>query len=338
MNDTSASSSNGPDRAQPGDDIPTYRPADSRPVTPDGMPGTPPQPTPDTAPATAADDLYRRAGRAEPQRIEPAADNSDAPTAVFAAPGNQTPANGPVAPATGAVPPADTEATTAIPAVGSAQAGEQAPAPAVTYDPALQSVPPGYDPAGQAMPPGYDPAGQAQAAQAPAPVGKRGTIDFGLFVLRVVFAALLVFQALSVLFDLDGAGGLQARETALAGYAWPGALAIGLTSVELAVGVFLLLGLISPVAAAGAVVVTSFSALETITAAGTAASPLAWDDSVWLALMLVALAVTVQFTGPGRISADFSRGWATRPLASSWLFFLLGSAAAAALWWFAAVA
>jgi len=41
----------------------------------------------------------------------------------------------------------------------------------------------------------------------------------------------------------------------------------------------------------------------------------------------------VQFTGPGLYALDGARGWARRPLASSWLFMILGIAAVVAAWW-----
>ena len=51
--------------------------------------------------------------------------------------------------------------------------------------------------------------------------------------------------------------------------------------------------------------------------------------------MLIVL-VGLQFTGPGKISFDMGRGWTQRPLASSWIFVVLGLGGAAALWWFGA--
>ena len=51
-------------------------------------------------------------------------------------------------------------------------------------------------------------------------------------------------------------------------------------------------------------------------------------------VMLLAASLAVQFTGPGRYGIDASRGWAKRPLVSSWICALIGLAAAGLMWWF----
>jgi doxX family protein len=50
-------------------------------------------------------------------------------------------------------------------------------------------------------------------------------------------------------------------------------------------------------------------------------------------VMAAVLALVVQFTGPGIYALDGARGWARRPLASSWLFMILGIAAVVVAWW-----
>lgn len=49
-----------------------------------------------------------------------------------------------------------------------------------------------------------------------------------------------------------------------------------------------------------------------------------------------AIAIALQFTGPGFISFDVKRSWARRPLATSWIFVIVGIAVLVALWWFGA--
>ena len=51
-------------------------------------------------------------------------------------------------------------------------------------------------------------------------------------------------------------------------------------------------------------------------------------------VMLLAASLAAQFTGPGRYGIDASRGWAKRPLVSSWICALIGLAAAGLMWWF----
>ena len=57
------------------------------------------------------------------------------------------------------------------------------------------------------------------------------------------------------------------------------------------------------------------------------------SSNLQLQLLMTAMALGLQFTGPGRIGIDFGRGWARRPLASSWIFGILSIAAAIGLWW-----
>ena len=60
------------------------------------------------------------------------------------------------------------------------------------------------------------------------------------------------------------------------------------------------------------------------------------DSTLRLSALMLVVLVGLQFTGPGKISFDMGRGWTQRPLASSWIFVVLGLGGAAALWWFGA--
>ncbi|MDU0478473.1 DoxX family protein [Staphylococcus chromogenes] len=165
--------------------------------------------------------------------------------------------------------------------------------------------------------------------------GRRGTMDFGLFLLRLTTGAILLFQGLRTFFELGGAPGLNGLKEQYASYAFGDILSIAVPSMQLAAGVFLLLGLLTPVAAAVATVVTAFNFLHEV-ASQDNFSIMNPNDSVILAAVLCALALSLQFTGPGRVSLDINRSWARRPLASSWILAVLGIAGAVALWWFGA--
>ncbi|MFC5939490.1 DoxX family membrane protein [Corynebacterium choanae] len=165
--------------------------------------------------------------------------------------------------------------------------------------------------------------------------GKRGTMDFGLLLLRLFFGGYLLLTATLVLFG-QGGRSLAGLRDSFSGYAQPEILVLLMPILALAAGLFLLLGLLTPFAAALGVITTGFFAMHAIAISDHSGNLLYWEDTVWLQLALFAMAVALQFTGPGRVSADFSRGWAKRPLASSWLFFVIGVAAAVALWWFTA--
>lgn len=165
------------------------------------------------------------------------------------------------------------------------------------------------------------------------PVG-RGTIDFGLLLLRLVFGGYLVLSSLMTFFRLGNSDGIGGLESEFANYPFGNGLAIVVPTLELAAGVFLILGLITPVAAAVAVAVTAFTALHAITTSGLGWNPLYWDATIWLPIVLLAIALAVQFTGPGFYGVDAGRTWARRPLASSWIWLVVGLAAAVAMWWF----
>lgn len=171
-------------------------------------------------------------------------------------------------------------------------------------------------------------------ADAPQPPIGRGTIDVGLFLLRLVLGAVLIVTSLAILFQLGGNAGLAGLEDDLAGYNYPRALAIALPTMGLAAGVFLVLGLLTPIAAMVAVAATGFGAIHTVDTAENAANLFAWEPSIWLAISLFGMALAVQFTGPGVFGIDFSRSWTRRPMVSSWICAAIGIAGAILMWWF----
>lgn len=179
----------------------------------------------------------------------------------------------------------------------------------------------------------YEPAPHVEPAapiSQPAPLD-RGTVDLGLLVLRLVLGAVLILQSLAIFFQLGNSEGLAGLEEQLAGHEYARILAIALPTMGLAAGVFLVLGLLTPVAAMVAVAATGFHVLEN-TPGG---SPFMWGAEIWLAITLLGMALAVQFTGPGIFGVDYGRSWARRPVASSWICAALGLAGAGLLWWFA---
>lgn len=173
------------------------------------------------------------------------------------------------------------------------------------------------------------------SADAPQPPIGRGTIDVGLLILRLVLGAVLIITSLAILFQLGGNAGLAGLEDQLAAYNYPRALAIALPTMGLAAGVFLVLGLLTPIAAMIAVAATGFGAIHAVDSAENASNLFAWEPSIWLAISLLGMALTVQFTGPGVFGIDFSRSWTRRPMVSSWICAAIGIAGAVLMWWFA---
>ncbi|MBI9000247.1 DoxX family membrane protein [Corynebacterium sp. CCM 9185] len=290
-----------PDRAVPEDfddnDIPTYAPlvdADRTPVA-----------------ETSRDSVYDRAGRAAPQSV--GAGTEESATAVFPVAG-QAPEQRSMQPEQRYADSdfATDQPTTTMPAM----TGAVAP---------VQQVPPQSIPVDSGYP--------EEPVEEDTSEAKRGTMDFGLFLIRLFFGAALILHSVSVLFRLGNGGGISGLEEQFSGYELAGVLAIAVPGVELAAGILLVLGLLTPLAAALATVSTAFLALHQINISGTPVNPVQWGDGVRFALLMTVVAVGLQLTGPGRISLDFSRSWARRPLWSSIVFALIGIGCAIGLWW-----
>ncbi|WJY97414.1 DoxX family protein [Corynebacterium fournieri] len=163
---------------------------------------------------------------------------------------------------------------------------------------------------------------------------RRGTTDFGLFLLRLALGAFFIIGSVGTFFRLGGNEGISGLESAFADYPYGDGLAVVVPTLELAAGVFLVLGLLTPVAALVAITVSGFMALHAFTQQSDGFNVFAWSPETWVPVMLLAASLAVQFTGPGRYGIDASRGWAKRPLASSWICAVLGLAAAGLIWWF----
>lgn len=258
-------------------------------------------------------------GAVNDPRSEPLA--SDAPTSVFDA--SEPAVSEPAQPE-----PAYTQAVPAAPAYND---DDFAPA-----EPATQAVVPPAQPVAPVAP--VAPVQQeVQMDDLNVVQAKRGTIDFGVFLLRIVVGAYLVLAAVSTFFGIGENDGIQGLNDAytLQGYAQAGILSVLVPALQLTAGVFLLLGLVTPIAAALATAVTAFGALDALDAA-TGIDVFNLDPSVLFAGLLAVVATALQFTGPGKISFDVSRSWAERPLASSWIFAIIGIGGAVAMWWFLA--
>lgn len=304
-----------PDKATPLDEdmgVPTYN---AKPASKDSV----------SSEKNSKPGLFERAGRAEPQEIKPSQARQDHPetevmsyssaneaarqqggaseeTVAFAQPESATPVS------------AEEES-----ALATADASEEGAASAETAEEREARLQ-----AEQEEKEGYH------------RYGRRGTIDFGLLFIRIALSAYLIIAGAKTFFELGDSQGLSGLEGDFANYAWDTALSIAVPTMQLIAGVFLLLGLITPLAAMLGLVVTGFTAVHEIAQTGAGLDVFSWPDSVWLSLVLFVIAVGLQFTGPGFISLDFKRSWARRPLGTSWVFVLIGVAILVALWFFGA--
>ena len=163
---------------------------------------------------------------------------------------------------------------------------------------------------------------------------RRGTTDLGLLLQRLALGAMLIIHSVGTFFRLGGNEGISGLEAAYADYPYGNGLAVVVPTLELAAGVFLVLGLLTPVAALVAIAVTGFMALHAFHTQTEGFDVFAWTPETWAPVLLLGASLVVQFAGPGRYGIDASRGWAKRPLVSSWICALLGLAAAGLIWWF----
>ena len=168
---------------------------------------------------------------------------------------------------------------------------------------------------------------------------RRGTLDFGLLLLRLGVGGMLLMLGLATFFQFGGAPGLGALEATFAdnGYQFAGVIAVAIPTIQVIAGGLLVLGLATPLGAALALAISAFLTMFEVAVGDSGWNVLAEGaEPVRLHLALTAASLALQFTGPGRYGIDFSRGWARRPLASSWIFCILAIAAAIGLWYLTA--
>lgn len=166
-------------------------------------------------------------------------------------------------------------------------------------------------------------------------VGRRGTQHLGLLVLRVGLGVVLAAHGLQKLFGWWGGSGVTGFRNSLSdvGYQHADILAYVSAGGELVAGVLLVLGLFTPLAAAGALAFLINGLLATVSA-----RPHTHTFSYFLPegheyqITLIAVAAAVILCGPGRYGLDARRGWAHRPFIGSFVALLAGIAAGVGVW------
>lgn len=130
--------------------------------------------------------------------------------------------------------------------------------------------------------------------------------DVGLLVIRVVFGGVLAGHGAQKLFGWFGGPGWDANNASFEAMDYnPGVVFGPLAGLaELVGGLMLLLGLLSPLAAA-IVLGTMINVIVQMFSGG-----LFSGTGYEMGLLWAAVAVAVAFTGPGRFSLDHSRPWA----------------------------
>lgn len=173
------------------------------------------------------------------------------------------------------------------------------------------------------------------AADERARADRRGTQDLGLLLLRLAVGALLIAHGLQKAFGLWGGPGFDGLEKSLTemGFRYADILTYVATGGQLAAGVLLILGLFTPVAAAGALAYSVTGILAEAMAAHEEARLASFltDGHEYKVILVCAIAVII-LAGPGRYGFDAGRGWARRPFVGSFVALLVGLGGGIAVW------
>ena len=173
--------------------------------------------------------------------------------------------------------------------------------------------------------PGYDQRGDH----------RRGTQDLGLMLLRWAVGALLVGHGLQKAFGWWGGPGLDGFEETLSGmgFKYPEILTYIATGGQILAGVLLILGLFTPLAAAGALayLINGLLAEATIAHQEARLSEFLTDGHEYKVILGAAM-VAIILAGPGRYGLDAGRGWARRPFVGSFVALLIAIGGGIALW------
>lgn len=164
---------------------------------------------------------------------------------------------------------------------------------------------------------------------------RRGTQNFGLLILRAGLGVVLIAHGLQKLFGWWGGSGLHGFKNALTdiGFQHADILAYVSAGGEIVAGVLLVLGLFTPIAAAGALAFLINGLL-----ASASARPRSDTFTYFLPdgheyqISLIVMAVAVILAGPGRYGLDAGRRWSSRPFIGSFVALLSGIAAGIAVW------
>lgn len=268
-----------------------------------GEPATPEAPS---AAAPAADAVASPVAEAPaaPAAANVADANADAETAVFAAgaPADANPGVG-QAPVAGQAPAYSEDAAYATPAVLAAGA------PPITAG----SVTEGAQAADvdEEVPLTYE-----QLVERVNALGKRGTTDFGLLLIRLIAGAFLVADGFRWIFSSDQTMGLEFLKYFFGNIPGADYVSLGIPVLELVGGAMLLLGVGTPIGAMLGTIGAGLFSMQVIANFGDSLVPYAWSPPIIVGL----LAFAIIFTGPGSWSIDRKFTWSSRPLVTSWIF------------------
>lgn len=159
------------------------------------------------------------------------------------------------------------------------------------------------------------------------PFGWTGGADLGLLIVRLALGGLFVAHGAQKLFGALGGPGPEvfAQSLQKMGYQQSAILSLVTGGTELGSGALLILGLFTPLAAAGILGVMSNAVLNLLPAGFF--SPQGFE----LPAILGAVALGVMFTGPGRVALDYGRAWFRRPITFGFISLIIAAGASASV-------
>jgi putative oxidoreductase len=179
-----------------------------------------------------------------------------------------------------------------------------------------------------ALPPPQD-FGDEQAA--PWRIGWTSGTDIGLLIIRFVLGGIMAAHGAQKVFGWFNGAGLDGFATFLTeqGYRQADALSAAAGFAELVGGLLVVLGVFTPLAAAGLLAVM-INAIW-----------LQWDSGLFLKdggfefeLALAGMAAGLVFAGPGRVALDNGRAWFRHSVAYGWICLLIGAGAGVGIYLF----
>jgi putative oxidoreductase len=155
-----------------------------------------------------------------------------------------------------------------------------------------------------------------------------GGTDIGLLLLRFAVGGTFFAHGMQKVFGLWGGPGIAGFARTLDGFGFqqPTTLAWVTGITELVAGAFVVLGVLTPLAAAGLLAIMINTVLLKMGNGFFVGSP-AGANAVELDVVLGLAAAALVFTGPGRIALDNGRTWHRRPASWGVLALIVGVAA-----------
>jgi putative oxidoreductase len=161
------------------------------------------------------------------------------------------------------------------------------------------------------------------------PLAWNGGTDIGLLLLRLGIGGVVFAHGAQKVFGLWGGPGIAVFAGNLETFGYQQATTLSwVTGVtELLAGAFIVLGLLTPLAAAAVLAIMINAVLLKLGNGFFVTSPKG-SDAVEFSLVLGLGAACLVFTGPGRIALDNGRAWHRRPASWGVLALVIGIAAA----------